>query len=164
MTPTPPETTPAPVSSGLSDAEARQQLVRDGPNELPSSRQGGVLRLISEVSSEAIFVLLVACGAIYMLLGDRQEALMLLGFVSVVMGISFSQQRRSEKSLEALRDLSSPRALVELEGKALRIAARQLVVGDTVLVAEGDRVPGLAMAWFEAVKRHARSGLLFEQR
>ena len=76
-----------------------------------------------------------------MLLGDRQEALMLLGFVFVVMGISFSQQRRSEKSLEALRDLSSPRALVEREGKVLRIAARELVVGDTVLLAEGDRVP-----------------------
>jgi len=88
-----------------------------------------------------MFLLLVACGAIYMVLGDRQEALMLLGFVFVVMGISFSQQRRSEKSLEALRDLSSPRALVERDGNLLRISARELVVGDTVLLAEGDRVP-----------------------
>jgi len=141
MTLTPPETTSAPEGNGLSEAEARQRLVRDGPNELPASRQRGVLRLIREVASEPMFLLLVACGAIYMLLGDRQEALMLLGFVFVVMGISFSQQRRSEKSLDALRDLSSPRALVEREGKALRIAARELVVGDTVLLAEGDRVP-----------------------
>ena len=141
MTPTAPEATPAPSGNGLSDAEARQRLVRDGPNELPVSKHRGVLRLTWEVASEPMFLLLVACGAIYMLLGDRQEALMLLGFVFVVMGISFSQQRRSEKSLEALRDLSSPRALVEREGKALRIAARELVVGDTVLLAEGDRVP-----------------------
>jgi len=76
-----------------------------------------------------------------MVLGDRQEALMLLGFVFGVMGISFVQQRRSERSLEALRDLSSPRALVERDGKPAHIAARELVVGDIVLLAEGDRVP-----------------------
>jgi Ca2+-transporting ATPase len=76
-----------------------------------------------------------------MALGDRQEALMLLGFVFVVMGISFVQQRRSERSLEALRDLSSPRALALRDGQPVHIAARELVVGDTVLLAEGDRVP-----------------------
>jgi Ca2+-transporting ATPase len=141
MTPTAPETAAARGGNGLSDAEARQRLARDGPNELPASRNRGLLRLTREVASEPMFLLLVACGAIYMLLGDRQEALMLLGFVFVVMGISFSQQRRSEKSLEALRDLSSPRALVERDGKARQIAARELVVGDSVLLTEGDRVP-----------------------
>src|SRR5512144_1914221 len=103
MTLTSLEATPAPIGNGLSDAEAHQRLVRDGPNELPVSEHRGVLRLLREVVSEPMFLLLVACGAIYMLLGDRQEALMLLGFVFVVMGISFSQQRRSEKSLDALR-------------------------------------------------------------
>jgi Ca2+-transporting ATPase len=132
--------TPA-VAAGLGDAEARQRLAKDGPNELPLSKPRGVLRLAGEVASEPMFLLLVACGAIYMLLGDRQEALMLLGFVFVVMGISFVQQRRSERSLEALRDLSSPRALVERNGAPVPIAARDLVVGDRVLLAEGDRVP-----------------------
>ncbi len=99
--------TPA-IAGGLSDAEARLRLVKDSPNELPVSKPRSVLRLAREVASESMFLLLVACGAIYMLLGDRQEALMLLGFVFVVMGISFVQQRRSERSLEALRDLSSP--------------------------------------------------------
>jgi Ca2+-transporting ATPase len=132
--------TPA-VAGGLSDAEARERLAKDGPNELPVSKPRSVLRLAREVASEPMFLLLVACGAIYMLLGDRQEALMLLGFVFVVMGISFVQQRRSERSLEALRDLSSPRALAVRDGTPARIAARELVVGDTVLLAEGDRVP-----------------------
>jgi len=136
-----PEATPAQGGNGLSDDEARQRLVRDGPNELPVFKHRGVVRLTWEVVSEPMFLLLVACGGIYMLLGDRQEALMLLAFVFVVMGISFSQQRRSEKSLEALRDLSSPRALVEREGRALRLPAREVVVGDHVLLAEGDRVP-----------------------
>jgi Ca2+-transporting ATPase len=132
--------TPA-VAAGLSDAEARQRLAKDGPNELPVSKPRSVLRLAREVASEPMFLLLVACGAIYMLLGDRQEALMLLGFVFVVMGISFVQQRRSERSLEALRDLSSPRALILRDGAPVHIAARDLVVGDMVLLAEGDRVP-----------------------
>jgi len=130
------------TSDGLSEVEARQRLAQDGPNELPVSRPRGVLRLLREIVSEPMFLLLVACGAIYMVLGDRQEALMLLGFVFVVMGISFVQQRRSERSLEALRDLSSPRALVMRDGEARRIAGREVVLGDIVLLAEGDRVPG----------------------
>ena len=129
------------AGDGLSADEARLGLARDGPNELPRSQPRSVLRLVREVASEPMFLLLVACGALYLLLGDRQEALMLLGFVFVVMGISFVQQRRSERSLEALRDLSSPRALALRDGQLLRIAARELVVGDLVLLAEGDRVP-----------------------
>ena len=126
---------------GLSSAEARLRMDRDGPNEQAVSRPRSVLLLAREVALDPMFVLLVACGAIYLVLGDRQEALMLLGFVVVVMGISFTQQQRSERSLEALRDLSSPRALVDRDGAPRRIPARELVVGDAVLLVEGDRVP-----------------------
>ena len=136
-----PASAPARKGDGLSEDEAARRLQRDGPNELPVSRPRGVLRLAREVASEPMFLLLVACGAIYMLLGDLHEALMLLGFVFVVMGISFFQQRRSERALDALRDLSSPQALVFRDATARRIAARELVVGDEVLLAEGDRVP-----------------------
>lgn len=129
------------MHQGLSGLQARQRLAQDGPNELPVSRPRGVLRLLRDVVLEPMFLLLVACGGIYLLLGDRHEALMLLGFVAVVMGITFVQQRRSERSLEALRDLSSPRALVLRDGQAHRIAGRELVCGDVVLLDEGDRVP-----------------------
>lgn len=137
-----PDTAMPPLPGGLSEAEAQLRLDRDGPNELPVSRPRGVLRLLRDIVSEPMFLLLVACGAIYMALGDRHEAFMLLGFVFVVMGITFVQQRRTEHSLEALRDLSSPRALVVRDGRARRIAGRELVCGDIVLLAEGDRVPG----------------------
>ncbi len=128
------------MRDGLSDAEARRRFADDGPNELPASHRRGVPQILRDVVTEPMFLLLVACGAIYMVLGDRDEALMLLGFVFVVMGISFVQQRRSENSLEALRDLSSPRALVLRGGQARRIAGREVVRGDIVLLAEGDRV------------------------
>ncbi|MBX9793191.1 MAG: cation-translocating P-type ATPase [Burkholderiaceae bacterium] len=131
----------APTSQGLSAAEATARLARDGPNELPATARRGAWGLLRDVVLEPMFLLLVACGAIYLALGDRHEALMLLGFVVVVIAITYVQKRRSEQSLEALRDLSSPRALVVRDGQSIRIAGRELVVGDIVLLAEGDRVP-----------------------
>jgi Ca2+-transporting ATPase len=129
------------MPEGLSTSDARDRLARDGANELPVSERRGLLRLIRDVVSEPMFLLLVACGAIYMVLGDRHEALMLLGFVFVVMGITFVQQRRTERSLDALRDLSSPQALVLRDGRPVKRPGRELVCGDIVLLAEGDRVP-----------------------
>jgi Ca2+-transporting ATPase len=126
---------------GLSATEAVARLRRDGPNELPRSAPRGTWRLLREVASEPMFLLLVGCGAVYLALGDRIEALMLLGFVFIVIGTTFFQQRRTERSLDALRDMASPRALVLREGVQRRIAGRELVVGDIVLLAEGDRVP-----------------------
>lgn len=129
------------MSDGLSTAQACERLAQDGPNELPVSQPRSMLRLLRDVVCEPMFLLLAVCGTVYMLLGDRHEALMLLGFVVVVMGITFVQQRRSERSLEALRDLSSPRALVLRDGQPRRVPGRELVCGDVVLLAEGDRVP-----------------------
>ncbi|OEZ63553.1 cation-translocating P-type ATPase [Duganella sp. HH105] len=126
---------------GLTCSEAAARLLADGPNELPASRPLGAWRLLVDVVSEPMFLLLVACGGVYLGLGDRGEALMLLGFVLVVIGMTFFQQRRTERSLEALRELSCPRALVIRDGRQARIAGRELVAGDLVLLAEGDRVP-----------------------
>ncbi len=94
--------------SGLTDAEAAARLERFGPNELPSAKPRGVLAIAWSVVVEPMFLLLVACGAVYLVLGDLQEALMLVGFVFVVMGITLYQERKTERALEALRDLSSP--------------------------------------------------------
>lgn len=126
---------------GLSAAEAAKRLQEEGYNELPAAKRRGFWRLALEVATEPMFMLLVACGLIYLLIGDVQEALMLLGFVFVVMGITFVQERKTERALEALRDLSSPRALVLRDGQEIRIPGREVVRGDWVVLAEGDRVP-----------------------
>lgn len=130
---------------GLSEAEAAEKLKRDGYNELPSSKQRGILSIAIDVVKEPMFLLLVACGIIYLILGDVREAVMLLGFVFVVMGITLYQERKTERALEALRDLSSPRALVIRDGKQRRIAGREVVRGDILILAEGDRVPADAV-------------------
>ncbi len=127
--------------SGLSEEEAARRLAEEGYNELPSAKRRSILVIALEVVREPMFLLLVAGGALYLILGDIQEALMLLGFVFVVMGITLYQERKTERALEALRDLSSPRALVIRDGEQKRIAGREVVRGDIVVLAEGDRVP-----------------------
>ena len=126
---------------GISETEATTRLQRHGYNELASAKTRSALAIASGVVREPRFVLLVICGAIYFLLGNRQEALMLLGFVFVVMGITLFQENKAERALEALRDLASPRARVIRDGEPRSIPGREVVPGDIVLVAEGDRVP-----------------------
>jgi Ca2+-transporting ATPase len=126
---------------GLSDAEALQRLKAEGYNELPSSKKRSVLAIAWDVVREPMFLLLVACGTLYLFLGDIQEAIMLLGFVLVVMGITLYQERKTERALEALRDLTSPRASVIRGGEQKRIAGHEVVTGDVVILHEGDRVP-----------------------
>jgi len=128
-------------TTGLTEREAAARLGEEGPNELPATRRRHVLAIALEVVREPMLLLLVAGGGLYLILGDLQEALMLLGFVFVVMGITLYQERKTERALEALRDLSSPRALVIRDGEQKRIAGREVVRGDVLILAEGDRVP-----------------------
>lgn len=130
---------------GLSQAEARARLAAHGFNELPQARKRSVWRMAGDVVREPMLQLLLAAGLIYLLLGDRGEALMLMTFVALTIGISLHQERRTERVLEALRDLSSPRALVLREGQRCRIAGREVVPGDWLVLAEGDRVPADAV-------------------
>ena len=88
-----------------------------------------------------MLLLLLACGSTYLLLGNVQEAIILLVFVVVVTTITLYQERKTERALEALRDLSSPRALVVRGGARRRIAGREVVPGDILVLSEGDRVP-----------------------
>ena len=128
-------------ASGLCETEASRRLREHGPNELPTSKRRGTFGIALEVLREPMFLLLVVGGAIYLALGDLHEALILLVSVFVVMGITIYQGRKTERALEALRDLSSPRALVVRDGAQRRIAGREVVTGDLVILREGDRVP-----------------------
>jgi Ca2+-transporting ATPase len=129
------------TATGLSERSALQRLERDGPNELPAAKARGVAVLLKEVVAEPMVSLLIACGAIYLVLGDRQEAVMLLGFLGLIVFITLYQQKKTDAALEALRNLSSPRALVIRDGQRKRIPGREVVRDDILVVSEGDRVP-----------------------
>jgi len=131
--------------TGLTQSEVEARLAAEGHNELPTARRRDILAIALEVAREPMFLLLVAAGTIYLILGDIQEALVLLASVFVIIGITIYQERKTERALEALRDLSSPRALVIRDGKRSRIAGREVVRGDILILEEGDRVPADAV-------------------
>ena len=125
---------------GLTALLAAQRLKTDGYNELPSINKRGFSRIVFEIIKEPMFVLLMGAGVVYLLLGDRLDALFLLVFACLSGIITIVQESRSEKVLEALRNLASPRALVLRDGSRIHIAGREVVRDDVLILAEGDRV------------------------
>jgi P-type Ca2+ transporter type 2C len=125
---------------GLSREAAADRLIAEGPNELGTDQRRTLLAIAGEVAREPMFLLLLGAGAIYLAMGDPHEAMILLGFVVIIMVVTIFQERRTENALEALRDLSSPRALVIRDGVPTRIAGREVVRDDILILAEGDRV------------------------
>ena len=134
-----------PARQGLSAAEAARRLATEGPNLLPGSAPKSTLAIVRDVVTEPMFLMLLAAGSIYLALGDRGEALFLLGFVFVVIGITLAQERKTQRALESLRDLSAPRALVIRDGQEQRIAGREVVRGDLLVLHEGDRIAADAL-------------------
>ncbi|MGZ8244853.1 HAD-IC family P-type ATPase [Methylomagnum sp.] len=132
-------------SHGLTAAEAAKRLAEDGPNALPGGQRRTWLRIVWEAAREPMFLLLFAAGSLYLIFGELREGLVLFGFVLVTLGLTLYQEGKTERAIEALRDLTSPRALVIRDGEARRIAGREVVLGDWVMLAEGDRVPADAV-------------------
>src|SRR5690242_18847545 len=130
---------------GLTAATATARLKADGPNELPRARRRTPLRILRDVIREPMFALLLGAGVIYLALGDLGESILLLVFATASVSIAVIQETRSERVLEALRDLTSPRALVIRDGERRRIPGREVVRGDLLVLAEGDRVPADAL-------------------
>ena len=127
--------------AGLSSAEAHKRLAGEGYNELPSTKQRSTLAIAVDIAREPMFLLLIVSVSIYLSLGDVREALVLALSLFVILGITIFQERKTERALDALRDLSSPRALVIRDGIEQRIAGREVVRDDLLLLREGDRVP-----------------------
>jgi Ca2+-transporting ATPase len=132
-------------AEGLSTAEAEARLARDGHNEIHVSTRRRTFDIAMGVAREPMFLLLILAAVIYLTLGDTREALILAFWILVIMGITIFQERKTERALEALRDLSSPRALVVRDGEQKRIAGREVVTGDLLVLTEGDRVPADAV-------------------
>jgi Ca2+-transporting ATPase len=127
--------------SGLSESEAKARLQAEGFNDLPSTERRTLLHIVGDVLREPMFALLLGAGAVYLVLGDLGEACILLAFATFSVLIAVVQQTRSERVLDALRDIASPRALVIRDGQRRRIPGREVARGDTIVLLEGDRVP-----------------------
>lgn len=128
------------IIQGLSAEDAKRRLTEHGYNELPSAKPKTVFHIALEVVKEPMFLLLLACGVLYVILGDHREGVILLSTTFIIIYITFYQHRKTEKALEALRKLSTPRVLVIRDGKEVRIPGRELVPGDVMILNEGDRI------------------------
>jgi len=125
----------------LSTKEVKERIASDGYNELPSSKRKNIFNIMREVVQEPMLFLLIACGILYIFLWDIQEALILLGSIFFIIAIAIYQENKTEKALDALKDLSSPRALVIRDGEQIRIPGREVVKDDIIIMNEGDKVP-----------------------
>jgi len=129
------------LSQSLSEREVRKRLTTFGYNEIPAQNNSGNFKIFFRVISEPMLLLLLACGLLYLFMGEPKDAALLLFGICFIIGITFYQERKTTKTLEALRNLSSPRALVIRDGQETRVPGREVVVGDIVVVEEGDRIP-----------------------
>ncbi len=128
------------VHTGLSSAEAQVRLASDGPNELARAGRRSILKIVGDVVREPMLALLLGGGALYLLLGNLTEALILLAFATFSVVLTVVQETRTEYVLEALGELSAPRALVIRDGERVRIAGRDVVRGDILMLEQGDRI------------------------
>jgi Ca2+-transporting ATPase len=133
------------VLTGLTAREAARRLAADGPNELPTAKPRNLAQQAWEVVRQPMLLLLLGAGTVNFVLAEPLDGAILMLFVVVVIGISIYQERKTEHALAALRDLSSPRALVIRDGERVRVAGRDVVRGDHAVLTEGDRVPADAV-------------------
>ena len=125
---------------GLSTEEARARQARVGPNLITQRERRGVLQVMGAVLSEPMFLLLLVAAGLYLVLGDLGEGLLLSAFAILTLALVIWQVHRSTRALDALRELAAPQVRVWRDGRPCVIAARDLVPGDVIAVAEGERV------------------------
>lgn len=129
------------VLLGLSSDQVRAARERCGWNDLPQPDHRSHWRLLLSVLTEPMVLLLILASVIYLVLGDAGDSLVLGFSVLLVVGLTLIQEWRSERALQALREIGSPRVRVHRDGQWLVLPARELVLGDLVNLSEGDRVP-----------------------
>ncbi len=126
--------------TGLNSVEVKRRLADHGYNELPSSRPRNIFRIALDVIREPMFLLLISCGGLYMVLGDYREGGIMLATIFIIIAITFFQSRKTERALDALRKLASPRVMVIRDGEVVRVPGREVVPGDVMILNEGDRI------------------------
>ncbi|MGZ5182148.1 MAG: cation-translocating P-type ATPase [Ramlibacter sp.] len=131
--------------AGLDGAEAARRLAADGPNAVPDRARRGWTAILAEAAREPMFMLLLGAAVLYLLLGEPRESVFLLLMVLLMLGMTLYQEGRTEHALQALRDLSAPSATAVRDGRRQRIPATDIVRGDLIVLAEGDRVPADAL-------------------
>jgi Ca2+-transporting ATPase len=126
--------------AGLTTAEVARQRALDGPNELPDAPSRSLLTIAVAAVGQPMFLLLLAAASLYGVVGQVADAASLLVSLVFVLGITVFQEYRTERVLKTLKAMASPRSRVVRDGQTQLVASVELVRGDRLLVAEGDRL------------------------
>lgn len=126
---------------GLSQAEAAVRLERDGPNLLRVAREEPWWEEALESIREPLQLLLLAIGVVYFLIGEIEDAITIVVVILAVTSVEVFNELRAKRAVAALSSLGAPAATVVRDGVAAKVPASELVAGDLIVLAPGDRVP-----------------------
>lgn len=127
--------------AGLTSAEAAKLQEKYGKNQLIQQSKSGFLRKAIHIICEPMFLLLIAAAIIYFILGEPRDGAIMLIFVVGIISIDIVQEWKTDKTLNALKDLSAPHITVIRNGAEEKIASEDLVPGDLMLICEGVKIP-----------------------
>jgi len=125
---------------GLTTAEAQARLAQHGSNELVPERKPSFLRKLFQILKEPMFLLLFGTALFYFLLNDPEDGIIMIAFVTFMAGISLFQEWRTDRTLQALKDMSAPKVRALRDGQVVSLHSRDLTVGDLFLVGEGEKI------------------------
>ena len=126
---------------GLNEKGVNLSREQNGVNELEKKKKETFIHKLLHVFFEPMFLLLIITASIYFILGEAQDGIIMLSFVLFISGIEFIQEQKTDKALEELNTLSSLNVRVIRDGEVVVIDSRDIVVGDIVLLKEGDKIP-----------------------
>lgn len=127
--------------NGLSSKEIERLQEKYGINELVKQDKPNPLKKFLGVFKEPMFLLLLVAATVYFILGEPREGVIMLVFVGFVASITFMQEWKTEKTMNALKDLTSPQVNTLRDGKNVFIKSTELVPGDVIFLSEGERIP-----------------------
>ena len=131
----------AALGAGLSSASAAERLARDGANELPRARRTPLWRLVAGQLRDPLSLVLLAAAVLTIATGDWTDASVILVVILVNTAVGVAQEVKAGQAIAALSELAAPEARVLRDGEQRLIAAAEVVVGDVLVLAEGDIVP-----------------------
>jgi Ca2+-transporting ATPase len=129
------------AAPGLNTQEAEKRLAEHGPNELVQTGAKNPWRILLEQFTSVLIIILIIAAIVSAILGDHVEAIAIMAIVLLNGLLGFRQEYRAEKTMAALRQLAAPVVRVRRDGRVLEVPARELVLGDVVLIEAGNLIP-----------------------
>lgn len=127
--------------AGITSAEAKKLQEQYGKNELTPQKKESFIKKVFHIICEPMFLLLIVAAIIYFILGEPRDGAIMLIFVIGIISIDVIQEWKTDKTLNALKDLTAPHVTVIRNGKETTIASADLVPGDLMMIHEGVKIP-----------------------